>query len=253
MNTISPENYEDRLTPAARKALEDLLEDYKMQVLFGAIKSASSVSGNIEEISVRDIYSGMNAAFPKESTVLTTKQRKTKQVLWIGIVYTIIGFVVGIAINLFSNSWVEGLDLPITILFTGIGIAGIVLTVISYLRTRQYERQFLFQGNAVTAEFELIQAWRDIEIVSKKIIASYAGESKAERPLSQLIQDLRKTKIVSREEENKMLELLQLRNQLVHNVSSHNYDDPMLKVYVGEANKLLGKLQRILNEEQERS
>lgn len=252
MNIISPENYEDRLTPAARKALEDLLEDYKTQVLLGAIKSASSVSGNIEEISIRDIYSGMNEAFAKENTILTTKQKKTDQVLWIGVAYTIIGFVVGIAVNLFSNSWVEGLDLPITILFTGIGTAGIALTVISYLRTRQFERQSLVQDNVMTAEFELIQAWRDIEIVSKKFVASYSGESKAEKPLSQLIQELRRTKVISREEENKMLELLQIRNQLVHGVSSHTYDDLMLKVRVDEAKKLLDKLQRVLSEEQER-
>ena len=46
---------ESKLTPAAKEVLIEMVEDYRLQLLKEANKSASDITGEVREISVRDL------------------------------------------------------------------------------------------------------------------------------------------------------------------------------------------------------
>src|SRR5438309_3254434 len=62
---MNEESLESKLTPAAREALQELSEDFKLQLLRGAAANASKLSSNIDEISVRDIIDTYGAYRPQ--------------------------------------------------------------------------------------------------------------------------------------------------------------------------------------------
>ncbi|MBI5935955.1 MAG: hypothetical protein HY867_19795 [Chloroflexi bacterium] len=248
MNTKTPEGFEDRLTLAARKALDDLLDDYRNQIMFGAFKSASSINGDVEEISVRDIYAGVSEVTSVKRSETSIRQRKAKQSLVVGLAYVVFGLLLGIWVNLVSTSFFKDLDKTLALISLALAFGGAALSVISYIVYRKNSNVKSSQNKTSNLEFEFIQKWRDLEMISREIVSSSIGESKAEKPSSILFRELKNSDLISLEDENLILDLLKTRNTIVHRTSSLNYDTGELEKNIVKATKLLDRLERILEE-----
>ncbi len=243
MNPLVNANLENKLTSAARRALDELVEDYRNQVLLGAIQAASSVTGEVQEISIRDILSGMTRSRIKTNIYLNREERLAQIGLFAGIVYAILGF----GFVIFQGNLLVS---PSQLIGYSVGFAGIILSMFSYfypkLRRPRYSTQAEESqyGLPVTnLSLLFIQQWQRIELTARNIIALRSGESSANKPISLLVEELRQNGDLNSDEEKTLRELLDFRNRIIHGGFNPRLDT--ITSITRRAEKLLAKLESV--------
>jgi len=235
----------DKLTPAAGEALDELVEDFRTQTLINAAKSAARDTGEVKEISVRDILTSVNLSQLRlRKTWPTLMERLLTAYSVLGTILTIGGLAYFAYKNVAfkqdeTNRWV-----------LSVIVVGATLAVFPILMRRLKFFPFSFatgeraDGPSKTTELltDYLLIWPKIELTARDIIASQLGESSAKKPLSMLINELQQSGILSLEDEEKLKELLNTRNKIVHGVPELGLDQ--LQNSISEAQKLLSKMKR---------
>ena len=241
---------ENRLTPAARQALAELVDNYRTQVLFGALRSAGSYAREVEEISVRDVLASLERV---EAVQRGERRPITDQLygaaMFGGLLYAVLGFGYFLA----QRTQVP-LDPAQTIgLVTGIAGTLVALTIYYYRRQRAQERALRqhvirrepFGARSVQesdGSILLVPAWREIELAIRAFVASKYGESTARRPISMLIAQVEDSQVLSSEDRGRLMRLLSLRNEVLHEGTV--LDARQLRDALQDAERILTKLRR---------
>src|SRR2546426_664392 len=83
----------DKLTPAAQEALNELVEDYRNQVVLSAAENASRLTGEVREISVSDLLGAMpNTGAPRVPRPTAVIDRVLNVYQTVGLIAAILGF-----------------------------------------------------------------------------------------------------------------------------------------------------------------
>lgn len=231
---------ENKLTPAANNALEEILKDYKEQILISAEKSASEVTNEIREISIRDILNGV------ESLDISLKDKKKKayerRILLIGVIGVTYAFT-GQIFNFIYNK--ESINNTFNI----VGLVGIIIALFAlfyflYRSNRQSSRRSFSKFNTNSNQDDLslifIKKWTQIELLAKDIMASTFGESKANMPISFLFEFLIDRKLLDEKDFYALKILLQKRNEILH--SEKEFNESELKENIIIADQIFEKL-----------
>ncbi|MCK4411175.1 hypothetical protein KAV67_02720, partial [Candidatus Bipolaricaulota bacterium] len=233
---------EEKLTPAARQAIEELVDEYKERLLRKAVDRSVSYIGDHSEISVRDILEAW------EDVDRYSQERPTfsgKILLW----YSMVGISSAIGALAFLVASGRPFSYGYTIVL-GVGIFGLVLALTSslarYLIIRRKAslryRVGVESRHDTPLDNQLVLLWRDIELALRDIVAARFGESHATPKVYDLVGQLQTYGELKEEQMNGLQLVLEYRNRIVHEGYVGDYDT--LREAVATAKDLLRVLRR---------
>jgi hypothetical protein len=236
---------ETKLTPAAREVLDELVDDFKHQLLNSAAESASSISGEIREISIRDILKGL------ETTQLRHQAKKLAKGERVALLYAGIGLMLLIlttVFEVFGESF-----LPLNSSFSSlIGLIGITtaltaLFMLLWLRRRELSDIFLSSRDAVRLEASdysmvFVRKWRELELEARAFVSDQFGESRANIPIPELVNYLHKGEVLSIADEKIFMNILRLRNTVLH--KGEELSQAQYLAAIKDADNLLSKIRK---------
>jgi Zn-dependent protease with chaperone function len=235
---------EPKFTPAARQALDELVQEYKNQIILAAARAAASPSGEITEISVRDILSAVDATQLRRPT--SPMRRRTEYLLRL---YAIAGVITGVLslCFLFYENFSYYLD-PLARLMVLVAAFGFGIAIVSYVMLRFQVARALYPSEAWNATDQrfvdlnmlFLRKWQEIELAARNLVATELGESSARAPLSILINRLQASQVLSPQEVARLTNLTDLRNRIVHQATE--VDRSHLETAIKEADEILTKI-----------
>lgn len=245
---MNNKNLENKLTTSAKEALDELIHNYRKHILIEASQETSRYSGDVEEISVRDILTSVEKIDKRISTSTSVKSKRSMMLRLfrlfgvMGIIYAIGGFGY-LAYQTLNIQW----DYQETIGVT-FGIIGVLMALGSYLYIKVYSEKYSdikVEFQPIRPEYEgtmlVVQKWRDIELAIRNVITIEYGESYAEKPLSVLLEELVNSDIISGDEYRELRNLLSSRNAILHDGRVMN--DKELRSMLLYSDQLLRKLE----------
>lgn len=209
---------EGKLTNAARQALDEIVHEYREQVLLGAKESAASL-GELREISVHDVVAGLSRQQSRLSGPFPTSMERVMSLyVWSGLVIGI----AGLAFLLFREV-MRGASpdqqLPLLIALSGFVMAGLGYFTLRARKSRALRlalRRPVLDPPTPDYVASLAFQWRDLELTIRNITAQRLGESAASAPLSRLIDMATVDQILTLEDGRRLREILDLRNRVLH-------------------------------------
>jgi hypothetical protein len=240
----TPSDLETKLTPAAKQALGELVDDYRDQLLLGAEDSASRL-GDLREIAVHDIMASLNR---QQSRLFGRSRSSVERILR---VYLFFGVLVGgtglggfVVKELIAG---RGFQERLTLMMT---FAGLFLSTMAYLMLHLRRNR----GNVLRRSesgFEpgdygsYLALWRDIELALRHVVSVRLGESAANAPISRLLQSLEVERILSSDEQVRLRQFLQLRNSIAHG-QHRAVGETDIALAARDAGRLLDRLRSLL-------
>lgn len=240
----SPESeLEESLTPRAKEMLSLLLEDLRRDVL----ESASRRSWGIE-IGARDVIEAFEERTRKR--FFDSDERRTRFARMITVSYGIFGMILAVAGGVLFALEGGSFDGPsefdqVTIALAATGFSAGVAAFALWVFRRRAEARNL---ELVDLEMErregwetFLERWIRIESALRLLAASDLGESSAELPLRAVLESVVRVGRVDAETRASLLDLLAVRNQVVH---GEGVDDSDLRASAQEAARLAYRFER---------
>lgn len=214
MNT---ENLSSKLTPAAKEVLDEVVGDYKFQLLREANKNASDITGEVREISVRDILDTLQKV---EASKINKRAKLFERLL---MAYAFFGIMISLVSSLMTQLGI--LSSRYSELF---GLTGSLLALVSLIAYYLNVKRVISIGSFVVSKRDtspdtkdysmfFVMKWREIEILSREVVAYYIGESNIDNmSVRDLLNNLLKFDVFNLADSKLFLNLLEKRNSLVH-------------------------------------
>lgn len=211
------DNLESKLTPAAKEVLEELVGDYKLQLLREANKSASDVTGEVREVSVRDLFDSLQKIESYGSN------KKTKLFEKFLITYAFLGIIMVLVVSIMAQLGILSIYATGSFVLIGALLAFTSLCMY-YLSVKRVISigSITVSKRDVTQEAKdysmlFIMKWRELEILSREVVSYYIGESNIDNiSVRDLLNNLLKFEVITPSESISYLKLLEKRNSLVH-------------------------------------
>lgn len=214
---MATDHTEADVTPAARRLVDELVDDYRLQLLSAAESSAAQIGGQVREVSVHDVVAALRA-------LKSTGHRERSRTERLLTLYTVAGAAVavgGFAYWAFDYAVsVTSLQAQLPIL---IGVSGLLLFAVSFLTLRLRTLRMQGSGYALTSASSdellrgrFLHVWRDIEIALRSLAAHEVGESVADAPLGVLFDLAARGRLLSATDLTRLPKLIDLRNAVAH-------------------------------------
>ena len=230
----------NKLTPAAKEALDELSQEYYNGLLEKAFKIAQRRQTVDREISLRDIIEAQDRELKGKSNIEGYQDRKKRWSTLIslsGATYA----AAGITIYLWQNNKFNiEQDLGLII-----AIVGILITLVGYFYAQILPKRMISIGNykesevAVTSDsdLDLVKRWQIIErLASEKL------SDKDKHSFRSILQYLSENYTSSDNEMMKLKQLLDLRNRILH--ESYGLSKHERTEYLEFADNLIDKLEK---------
>jgi hypothetical protein len=225
------------LTPAARAVLDEVVQGIREEVLRIAAEQSTQRSPIDSEISAGDILNAVEAVRlgqrGRRPVFLASLDRARLVRPISSLVAMVFFFFVGIGINVITTNQGEELvrnagqwikHLVSSPWFTA--VLGASAALLGYMWAHRLRiRESLTVGSRTSTAGTLdktsgplgiIMLWRDLELLARKALASQLGESHADEPLTKVVKTLASAHILDENEEADLLDILNLRNDIVH-------------------------------------
>lgn len=234
-----------KLTPAAKQALDELVADYRDQLLLGAADSASRL-GELREISVHDIMAGLNR---QQDRVFGRTGTRIERILRL---YVVGGFLLGVIglVAFTAREILIGRGFQEQ-LFLVAALGGLLLSAMSYfLLWSRKSRGTASLLRSKLSEFgpgdygSYLVLWRDIELALRRAAAVRLGESAANAPLSGLLDILGREQVLSSDDQLRLRRLLNLRNSIAHGRPGTEDEDEIANA-ARDAERLLSRIRSL--------
>lgn len=231
-----------KLTPAAQSALDEIVNEYRDEILLAAAVRAAQPTGELRDISVRDIVSAARSRLRSKRT----RQRATLERLLA--VYAVTGALAAtVGLGIFSvDQFLRDSDPAVRIpLF--VGLIGAILAVGS--TSLMYLRKFgvvsfpnrLADASGGELIGQYLATWRDVEVALRNMAASSLGETVAKEPISFSVERLQKHDELSSRDAEVIQQLLKERNRVVH--SPDYFQEEAVLNSLRRAQNVLGRIQ----------
>lgn len=212
---------EKKLTPAARDALQELVEDYRRELLFAAADSAVEATGELREIAVSDVLRahGLVRNLPDESRRRDRVEKLLSAYVYVGM----LAAMAGTSVFMFQQITATvdpARQIPFLLSISGVFLAGMAYLL---LRLRQNRLLVTPRGLAMQpvssspgAPRPILLLWQELELALRNRVARSLGESVARQPISVLIAKLHEEHLLTEDDEKRLRQLLEARNAVVH-------------------------------------
>jgi len=208
---------EEKLTPAARQAVEEVVQEYRNQLLRLAADRSASYIGDYSEVSVRDILGAM------EQLERGSGQRATFASHLLRM-YSIVGITVAAGAMSFIALQRYPLESISGTVALGVGIFGLLLALSSYVmrpwiarRGVATRRRYPIAGfEGIPLDVRFVSRWRDIELALRDLVSMRFGESAADQTGLRMAKLLLKAGELTGDQLATLANLLEQRNRIVH-------------------------------------
>lgn len=233
-----------RLTPAAGESLEELVANYRYQILEGAEQSAQSVSGELREISVQDIVMSTRDL----PLGRAPRRRMVDRILT---VYIYAGVLLAVGAMTYVLSTRLYFDLSSSEKIAAVaGFSGLIIAAFSYLVQQLRLTEYRFGSLGIREYYSprpksmmFLRTYQEIELQMRGLVASLLGESETSQPMSKLLSQLVGQRVLKEDDEAVFRELLTLRNRIVHQGEGGvSVED--IEAATKRASAFLGKIRR---------
>jgi hypothetical protein len=232
-----------KLTPAAKQALDELVDDYRNQLLLGAADSASRL-GDLQEIAVHDIMASLNR---QQSRLFGRTRSLADRLLRVYLLGGVLLGVTGLGAFVVKEILARrAFEEQLTLIMA---LAGFCVSAMAYLML--YVRKSRGSGYLLRrpeSEFgpgdygSYLGLWRDIELALRRAVAVRLGESSANTPISGLLDRLEG--VLSIDEQVRLRQLLQVRNSIAHGQRGA-VTEGGIALAARDAERLLGRLRSL--------
>ena len=240
---MTSEKNESKLTPAAREALEEFTRNYRDQILRSANQVAGKLTGEVREISVRDIFEAISIIETKGFPARSRQRSRLSFTLTLtGLLYSLVGF--GFYIYTRSTSTFQNIGILLIVGGIACILAGLYFNIYYRDRSSTMLQSKSNDDDDRTKELEFIflDLWQLIELETRNLASQILGESKAKSPSPRLVDELITSKILSYNDSMIIRNLLNLRNNIVHNRT--RYPKDMLVASIKQAEALVERMRR---------
>lgn len=161
----------------------------------------------------------------------------------IGIMYALVGLMLMMLSELRGRIQNDTLlMISVVLIFLGLFVALFSLIYRNAIRTRRTSPHYLLRQKREISQYEIVNKWKEIEALIHELTPNEAALS-----LSSMIQDLRKTNIISEQDLQTIQCLLDLRNQVVHGSGeSQNLSQAELRSILIESDRIISKMKKIV-------
>jgi hypothetical protein len=199
------------LTPSAQTVLNELVEQYKRELLDKALENATDNSGTIYEIAVKDIINAKNDEKTQLLKKNTKKQIFVNLIISISLLYSVIGLAYFLFIQYgvkFDTNEKYGLIIFIT---------GIFIYIFSNLIGNLNSYRLQKKSNSDVDEMKFIKKWQELEVTTRNWLSNTKGESLSNISIKEIINIISIDFINDKNEIDMLNNSLQLRNKILHN------------------------------------
>ena len=232
-----------KLTPSAKEALNELVEEYRVTLLEKAYTIAEERDTANKEISLRDILETQQPPLKEIRKVNFKEYRKKRWILLISLTGAVYAGA-GILIYLFQNKKFS-LDNDLGLI---VAIMGILISFIAFIYGQMLSKRYLFintsKSNSIYSNadnYEIVKRWQIIETLAKKFMSEADKNDTTSNSVSFLIRFL-SHKIAKNEKEFlKIRELLWLRNKVLH--ENYELSNTERKEYLEFSDDLIERLE----------
>lgn len=206
---------EKKLTPEAKRILEDLVEEYKRKLLWETYSRAfKKIDNQYEKILPEDIFYGLQREANNE------EHRKKRKVELLMETYKVVGIILSLTAiiyfiySTFEFKLNEGQFLSIVFAFVGV-----IITLLSFSITKLYKmRQSKSPERTANDDLRMlfISKWIELESISRRHLSpKYSSESE-KIPITIILRDLKERQLLDDIDFSKFNYLLKMRNVIVH-------------------------------------
>lgn len=236
----------DSLTKSAKYALDDILNEYRDNLLGEAYMTSTNNDSGKKEISVKDIYYAKEIIERSNKNVLfRINKRKRLYSLFAlsGIVYTMIGALIFFVQN---SSFDLHKDLgPL------LSIMGLFVTIFSYILYKFYDQNENYSNKELNIirsyyvdDFMVVRLWTQIEQLGQKMMR--LDNFEVDRTNVSSVIAYLNTILTETGDRIKLKDILQTRNEIVHGVTEHS--KAKIEEIIATENLFIEKLEKILAE-----
>lgn len=236
----------DSLTKSAKYALDDILNEYRDNLLGEAYMTSTNNDSGKKEISVKDIYYAKEIIERSNKNVLfRINKRKRLYSLFAlsGIVYTMIGALIFFVQN---SSFDLHKDLgPL------LSLMGLFVTIFSYILYKFYDQNEDYSNKELNIirsyyvdDFIVVRLWTQIEQLGQKIMR--LDNFEVDRTNVSSVIAYLNTILTETGDRIKLKDILQTRNEIVHGVTEHS--KAKIEEIIATENLFIEKLEKILAE-----
>jgi len=236
----------DSLTKSAKYALDDILNEYRDNLLGEAYMSSFNKELGKKEISAKDIYYAKEIIERSNKNVFRriNKRKRLYSILALsGIVYTMIGAMIFFVQN---SSFDIHKDLgPL------LSLMGLFITITSYLLYKLYDQNENYSNKELNSmrcyymdDFMVVKLWTQIEQLGQKMMRLDNFETDRTN-VSSVIAYLN-TIFTEDGDKIKLKDILQTRNEIVHGVTEHS--KAKIEEIIATENLFIEKLEKMLVE-----
>lgn len=210
------ENIYSKLTPSAKEALDEFVEEYKSKLLEKAYFIAEERNTANKEISLRDIIETHQASlktYQDKAKYLEYKRRRWVMMLtFSGAIYA----VGGLLIYLFQNKKFS-IESDLGLL---VAIIGILISLVAFLYGQLISKKsydfYTKKSEIIEDNYDIVKRWQIIENLAKKIMTETDKNELSSNSVGFIIRFLSHKVAKNEKEFLKIRELLQLRNKILH-------------------------------------
>ena len=233
------------LTKSAKYALDDILNEYRDNLLGEAYISSSNKEPGKKEISVKDIYYAKEIIERSNRNIhlRINKRKRLYSILALsGIVYTMIGVLIFFVQNSSFDIYKDfGLLLS---------LMGLFITITSYLLYKLYDQNEINSNKELNSirsyyvdDYMVVRLWTQIEQLGIKMMRFDNFETDRTN-VSSVIAYL--NTIFSEDGDKiKLKDILQTRNEIVHGVTDHS--KVKIEEIIATENLFIEKLEKMLS------
>lgn len=236
----------DSLTKSAKYALDDILNEYRDNLLGEAYMTSINNDSGKKEISVKDIYYAKEIIERSNKDVLfRINKRKRLYSLFAlsGIVYTMIGALIFFVQN---SSFDLHKDLgPL------LSLMGLFVTIFSYILYKFYDQNENYSNKELNIirsyyvdDFMVVRLWTQIEQLGQKMMR--LDNFEVDRTNVSSVIAYLNTILTEAGDRIKLKDILQTRNEIVHGVTEHS--KAKIEEIIATENLFIEKLEKMLVE-----
>lgn len=224
------------------KYLDELSNEYKVLLLEKLLEHTS----DMENISISELIRIDTKIKEPLRGNKDRALRKQKLLIMIGLVYTTLGILIYIFLNL-EQKGLEGVSSLFSILISYMGVLIIFTAFIKpYFNTNKLHDKSMNKINNKlddkVLEYEVIITWRELEGIANDLNSNWEMNPVLS---GQIIQMLVYEGLITNQESDSLRKLLKLRNSIVHS-SQFSFSRQELTDLLNESKSIIEKLRKIL-------
>lgn len=238
----------DSLTKSAKNALDDILNEYRDNLLEEAYQNSSNTdSGNEnKEISVKDVYNAQEIIernYKNTHSRINKRKRMLFSFAFSGAIYIMIGAIIFLVQN-YSFDIQKGIGPFISLMGFFLTVFSVFLYKLNDMKENDRKKGLTIMRNYYVDDFMVVRLWTQIERLGQKMMRLDNFETDRSN-VSSVIAYLNSI-LTETGDRIKLKDILQTRNEIAHSTTKHS--KAKIEEIIATENLFIERLEKMLTD-----